>query len=481
MSQLVGAVAVLLLLGVFVAALVMIWRAPFRALGILVAGMAAHNIIIMALLRLGTPNILVRLLQAWKEGILLVLFLLVLKLALQAWRDRRVPAFTPPDLVMAAFTLVALLYFVLPASFFGSHVNLSQRALSLRVLLLLPLLYLFGRVFSNRRPEDIRWNLFVIAGSAALVGLLGFVELWLIPTRAWLDGGVNLFSSWLGFQYHGPAGLPENFFQSAGRGLYLRRMVSTYISPLPIAYTGLLVVPLAVGLMRARSGSSRGRSLRAALLGLLLIGMLFSVTRFALFLLVPEILLLALIWRSRQLLIGTVAVAGLVAAVLFYYPRIGPLVTADLQPVNHRGSVRIVSSNDPSLQEHSATLASDLQFVIQHPLGGGLGTSIHRFGSNQVGTGESAVFDIFGEVGLVGGVLYLAAYAMLVIFGLRAWLANRDDPILGSLALVALVGGLALLPITVTSDVYSDFSVTFLLWWTAGLSVSLAGRGRPPA
>jgi hypothetical protein len=35
-----------------------------------------------------------------------------------------------------------------------------------------------------------------------------------------------------------------------------------------------------------------------------------------------------------------------------------------------------------------------------------------------------------------------------------------------------------LLPITLTSDVWSDPSLTYLLWWSAGYTVSLAALGR---
>jgi hypothetical protein len=45
-----------------------------------------------------------------------------------------------------------------------------------------------------------------------------------------------------------------------------------------------------------------------------------------------------------------------------------------------------------------------------------------------------------------------------------------------ALPLVASVGGLVLIPITLTSDVWADFSVTFLYWWAAGYSASVATR-----
>lgn len=478
MTHLAGIALALLIVAAILYALKTVWRTPARALGILVAGMAFHNILLMFLLRLKTPGIIVRGLQSWKEIVLVLLLALVVRAAFTARQRGRHLRLRRIDWLMVAFTVVVLVYFLLPSGLLGGHVSLSQRILGMRVLLLLPLLYLFGRVFSDWKREDILWNLRVIAGAAALVGLFGLIELWVIPTRYWLQFGVNQLSAWLGFKYRGPQGLPENFFQLAAPGLYLRRMVSTYVSPLPIAYTGLLVVPLAAGLVLNGARTTRARAISWGILALVMIGMLFSVTRLAVILLVAEFAVLALLWRRRWLVAATPVVAALAVAVLFGYPRIGPLVTADLQPVHHRGHVRIVSTSDPSLAEHSATLAYDVQYVIQHPLGAGLGVSIHRFGVSQ-GTGESAIFDVFGEVGFLGGALYTAAYALLIVYGLRAWMRHREDPLLASIPLVCLVGALALAPITVTSDVYSDFSITFLLWWAAGLTVSLATVGKP--
>ena len=478
MSHVAWIAPVIVFLGVYALAVWTVWRAPFRALGVLVAGAAVHNLMLMVLLRLGTPGVIVRLVQAWKEGILLLLFALVLREALRAVRSGRLPRLLPIDFLMAGFAVIVVIYLLIPPAVFGAQLNLSQRVLGARVLLQLPLLYLFGRVFFSARRGDLIWNLSLIAGAAGVVGLLGFVEVWFIPTRAWLNGGVNLLSSWFGFTYHGPQGLPENFFQPAGLALYIRRMVSTYVSPLPIAYTGLLVLPVATGLLLIQRRSDRATMLRVAFLAFLVIGVLLSVTRLAMLLLVLEFFMLAVIWRRRWLLWATPLAGVLVALVFVGYVRVGPLVDAHLNPVYNRPSdLRIVSTRDSSLNEHSATLAFDLQYVLHHPLGTGVGTSIHRFGASQ-GTGESAYFDVFGETGLFGGLAYTLAYALMLLYGLRALLEHRDDPLIASLPLVSLVGGLALLPITLTSDVWSDPSVTYVLWWSAGYAVSLAALRR---
>ena len=125
-----------------------------------------------------------------------------------------------------------------------------------------------------------------------------------------------------------PRGLPENFFQGTAQGLYLRREVSTYISPLGIAYTGLLIVPLAAAFSASRVNTPRNRALILSLFLLLMTGILFSITRLAIALMVGGVVMLTLLLR-RPWLIGASALAAAGAlAILYGYPRVGPLVDA---------------------------------------------------------------------------------------------------------------------------------------------------------
>src|SRR5205823_2732777 len=196
------------------------------------------------------------------------------------------------DWLMGAFTMVVVAYALLPPEIFGVHVTLAQRLIAIRLDLLLPLLYLFGRVFWTSRRADLIWVIGTIVGSAAVVGVL------------------------------------------------------------------------------------------------------FSVTRLAIALVVVEVALLALLLRRVWLF----ATAGLVAAaavfMLYGYPQIGPLMDRQLNPVAHSQALHMVTQTDPSLREHVGLLGYDLEYVRLHPLGTGLGSAVHRFGSSQ-GTGESAVFDFF--------------------------------------------------------------------------------------
>ena len=409
MTGALGIVLVVLLLGLLAVALRTAIASPFRALGILVAGMAVHNFLLMILLRLGTPDLLVRLIQAWKEIILLALLGVALWTGSRRWQAGSRPRLRPIDGLVVAFAIVALIYFVLPGSLLQSHATLTQRVLGLRVLLLIPVLYLFGRIFPPRGRSDLTWTATLIVGAAGLVGLFGMIELWLVPTAQWLGWGVNQLSAWLGFTYHGPSGLPENFFQTTAEGILLRRMSEE-------------TARQSVEFMLKESGANR----------------VAHITFFG-------------------------------GETLLNFPVLKKTITY----ARRRG----------------AELGKDVDFVRQHPLGAGLGSSVHRYGAT-VGTGESAVLDVFGELGVVGGLLYIGIYLAGIVYGLRAFFRRRDDPLASALGLTAAAGGLALIPITLTSDIWSDFSVTFLFWWAVGYSVMLAttattatttlGRGRGP-
>jgi len=453
-----------------------VWRRPFIGLGALVAGMAFHNFFLMLLLRLHTPTALVRVVQGWKELVLLTLAIVAVVQIVRMRRAGERWRWIAMDWIAIAFIAILMVYLVLPASLFGGDSNILQRLVAFRVAALIPFLYFLGRIFSTPRERDLSVVAWLIVGAGAIVAAFGLVELWLVPTADWLGWGVNLYSSFLGFTYSGPAGLPENFFQSLPDGLLLRRMVSTYISPLGIAYTGLLIVPIAVVLMDRRDQRRRTMALAIAVSALMLTGILFSVTRLALLALVGEIFLIAFVLRTRLAWVLPPVVVACVATILYGYPAVGPTVDPYLLPGESHHHV-ILYIGDPSFTEHLRYLVADSKIVAQHPFGVGLGGSVHRFAETQndtAGTGESAVFGLFGDVGALGGLLYLAMFGLSIFYGWRAVFRAPRRTLASALPLVAAVGGLALIPITLTSDVWGDLSVTFLYWWAAGYAASVA-------
>lgn len=497
MAEFPIAIIVAAVLGVaVVGALVVGWRRPFLGFGALVAGMAVHNVAIMTLVQMDAPPAIVRALQAWKEILIATLLIAAFRHVRRRYRDGWRPRVLLPDWIAAAFVVLVVAYVGIQALVGSGDASLGQRLVSIRLSLLPPLLYFLGRILLPRNAAELRGAGFLVLGAAAVVAVVGLWELWLIPTAQWIDWGAIKFSEWLGYDYEGPSGLPANFFHSTADGLALRRMVSTYISPLGVAYTGLLVVPLAAAVAYRPPHNVR-HCVAWGLLAVITISLLFSVTRLALMSLAAAFVLLALLfWQRRALVAAAVAIVAIVA-VLYGYERVGPVMTYDLDEVSSPTSFlreqdsssprpdddprageggeligRVISAQDGSVQGHIRAISYGLVYMVQHPAGTGPGTAVPRFGDSQ-GPGESALLRIGGELGIVGALLHVAMVAgaiwcSWVGFRRLAWGWLR------AFVLVAFVGGLALIPIMLTSDVWGNFSVTFLFWWCAGLAVSVA-------
>ncbi len=79
----------------------------------------------------------------------------------------------------------------------------------------------------------------------------------------------------------------------------------------------------------------------------------------------------------------------------------------------------------------------------------------------------------FVDTGVLGGLAYLAFYFMGLVWSGRALWRLRGT-MESTLPMAAAVGGLALIPITLTSDLWGDLSVLFLFWWAVGYSASVA-------
>jgi hypothetical protein len=238
----------------------------------------------------------------------------------------------------------------------------------------------------------------------------------------------------------------------------------------------------------------------------ILASVLFAVTRLALLCLIAEFALLAAMIRTRRALMLVLGVTALSVVILFSYPSIGPVMDSRLvegpsptrflrttaadpgegvnspqptasssaEPSGEIGG--IVSEDDPSIRAHLGAIEFGIRYVATHPLGTGLGSATPRYGVSR-GPAESALLRIGGELGILGAALYLALYFGALGAAAAVW--RRDDGWRRIIGLATLVGGLGLFPITLTSDVWGNFSVVFLFWWLAGLSVAIASA--PPS
>src|SRR5205085_6068988 len=113
--------------------------------------------------------------------------------------------------------------------------------------------YLLGRGLALSERELRRLGATILATAAGLAAF-GLVDIYATPLSWWRHSGApGWFHDQLGFDYHGLSRLPENFVYNTGNERPLRRLVSTFLSPLASSYVLVVALLLATAwLVRRR-------------------------------------------------------------------------------------------------------------------------------------------------------------------------------------------------------------------------------------
>ncbi|MBA3402556.1 MAG: hypothetical protein H0U05_11300, partial [Actinobacteria bacterium] len=101
-------------------------RLAAAALIALVVGLALHNAVMAQLWDLGVRGSALDVVAAWKEALLLV------ALGLAAWGARGRPAVQVADLLAVAYTIVIVIYAVIPQDSLGGEATARGELLALR-------------------------------------------------------------------------------------------------------------------------------------------------------------------------------------------------------------------------------------------------------------------------------------------------------------------------------------------------------------
>ena len=458
------------------AAAVAVWRRPLLALYLFVVGLAAHNLVMALLWGAGVRGNPLEAIAAWKEALLAVA---LARVATDAVRARRL-AFRagPVDVLAAAFAAIVVVYALVPQSALGGLAGANAVLHALRHDLVPVAAYVVGRSVLTSRLE-VRRLAWTLLGTGAALALFGLVEEYTVPVEWWRhSGAVGYFRDQLGFDYHGPGGLPENFAFNTTDGLF-RRLVSAFISPLATAYVlvaALLLAPL--------------RRLAIPLATLCAAGLLFTVSRSALAGLVAGLVVLALARRQAWPLAAAVAAAaigiGFAAGFTSFAPRTH-FFKADLpyqiEQARKKGGLpgggaTALNPGEPSLRSHLTNLRDGLRTVVHHPQGYGLGNAGATAARFEVPlkAGESNYTEVGVETGLLGMLLFLAWNLALFAGLLRA--ARRPGAPPEAAGLAAAFA--AILVVAVQTDAYGIPWLGVCLWWLAG-SVLEPAPERTPA
>ena len=303
-----------------------------------------------------------------------------------------------------------------------------------------------------------------------------------MSVETWRDAGVPAyFREELGFEYRGPARMPENFAFNSGGGELHRRLVGTFVSPLASAFL------FAVALLLAAAGGFLRSRLGAVLAAVTFVGLLFTISRSAVLALAGGLVVLAAIQRRAW---PVAAAAGVVAAGLLFtatFQELAPethFLPSELAEqariAREQGDVEggATSLSEPSIRSHLESLRSGLETVADHPQGYGLGNAgaVARRENVDLKAGESNYTEIGVETGVLGLAMFLAWNVALFIVLARA--GRLDWAAAGVAASLATV-----LTLAVQTDAYGVPWLGYVVWGLGGAlaatAAALAPRGSP--
>ena len=449
-----------------------VWRRPVVALYLFVVGLALHNAVMAALYGAGVRGAVLTAITAWTEILLAVA---LLRVAWSSWQVRALP-FRPgiADWAALAFAALVVLYALVPQSVLGGQAGHRAVALGLRHDGVPVAAFFLGRSL-RLGLADLRRLAWTLLGTAGAVAAVGLVDVYAVSIDWWRRSAVvDYFHRHLGYDYHGTGtrleadgavyGLPENFIYNVGGGKpFLRRLVSTFLSPLASGYLFVVALLVAAAALRRRW---------VWLLGLLTAaGLLWTFSRSSLAALAAGLVVLALIRRRPVELAVAVAVIGIAFGWAHLFPKVGP--TGNWTKVDLRYQEKLgeggpkdfsaTSGNEPSLHSHWVSLKEGVRTMVHHPQGYGLGNVGQTASRTDTPpkAGESNYTELGVELGVLGSALWIV-WGLAVLAGLA--LAGRADPWAAGVAAAFA----AVLALAVQTDVIGDPWLAYCIWALAG-------------
>ena len=442
-------------------------KRPVWILYVFVVGLALHNFVMAELWAAGVRGTALDVVSAWKEVLLALGIVLVLRE--RRWSLRFHP--TLVDWLAIAYGAVVLVWGVIPQHWLDGGATHRGVVLGVRHDLLPVAAYFFGRGLAMTQRELRRVGATILAASAA-VAAFGFIDIYAIPLSWWRHSGApNWFTKQLGFDYQGLSGLPENFVYNTGNEHPLRRLVSFFLSPLATSYmlvTALLVSAAWLGRLRPRL------ILWIPTTALLFAGLLWTHSRSSYLALAFGLVVFAAVRprmaaraarrRGRRRRLRARLRARLPAhrararrtrswsSQCQRYHAHHPATPMDCaRPGGRRRPWRPRSSrprsagepavnglSDASTESHWQSLRDGISTVLHHPQGygpGNAGSTAARTGA-AIKAGESTYTELGVDTGLVGGLLFVAWSLALLLGLLRCggWIAAAMAAMLGARA-----------------------------------------------
>ena len=430
----------------------------------LAVGLALHNLAMALLWDVGVRDAALDVAAAWKDVLLLVAVAAALAAA------GSLPSLLWADRLALAYGTIVVLYWLVPQGWLDGEATARGELYALRHHLLPLGAYVLGRLLPLDRAWWRRLGL-TLVGVACALSVWGLVDVYFVPLESWRDSGVpGWFGEQLGLAYECLSGLPENWILNTDEESPVRRLVSTFLSPLATAYTLVVVLVLLA--------AARPRRWTIVVGAVVYVGLLWTHTRAAFLALAAGLAVLALLRRSWA--IGALAAGSLVVALAFVvvFPAIGPetsYTATELACLRENAAAEgseagggALDPGESSTESHWRALRDGIRTVAEHPWGFGLGNagvSASRTGAD-VKAGEST----YTELGVDAGVLGLAAFAGWLV-ALAVALRRRSPWLTASIASVAVLG--------LQTDVIGIHWLSVVVFALAGAALR-AAPGEPP-
>jgi hypothetical protein len=316
--------------------------------------------------------------------------------------------------------------------------------------------------------RDARRLLVLAVAAAVLIAVLGILDAYLVSLQWWRDSGVpGWYREQLGLTYEGLSGLPENWVYNTGDETNpIRRLVSTFLSPLAAAY--VLVVVLLLLAVRGHRGWGLGAAAVAY------VALLLTHTRAAFLALAVGLVVVGIIQRRWWPILAATASILVAFAFLVVYDEIGPSTSYTPQELEFLrahattdpdASSDPLSGSEPSTESHLRNLRDGIESVLRHPQGYGLGNAgvVAKRTGVEIKAGESTYIELGIDAGIAGAAAFVA-WNITLLVGLwrrSAWLA-------AALAAVLLLG--------LQTDVIGVHWLAYCLWAAVGVVLSPTPR-----
>jgi O-antigen ligase/polysaccharide polymerase Wzy-like membrane protein len=431
------------------------WRWPVAGAVFFVAFTPVNRFVLLVFFHFAGGGALTRFGLLWKEGLLAVLLVRVLT-------DLLFPSRTTArhirylDLLLLLFILMNAVYLVYPGP---QETDLFTRVQGFRTDASFLLAYFVGRGLHLER-RHVRWLLVALIPGSLCVGAVAVWQ-FLAPNQA------NVVFSQLGLQdfitLQGAAAADAIRSRGIG-GLDLPRASSLQLGDLALAFFQIVLVGVAAALFY-ESRSGRRRAWTGAFLLLMIVTLLFTVTRSAVIALGPILVFGAIFARSAVKLLVLLAVMATVGLAAFTW------YGADATMLQ-----KLIDPSEGSTQSHLVLFDRSIDTIASEPLGHGLGTA-GEIGHRQLGgraiNNENWYLQLASEMGPLAALLYLAAVVLMVMHCVGQY-RRVKDPWLRTLTLGVASGGVGFLVEGNFLHAWDNTVLSMMFWLLAGIAVSVS-------